>query len=194
MYAKGYKLLFWGMIFLTFNINVGFINILPDFLGYILIYSGLNILSSQHKLFIKGKIPALILILLTIKDVLYDPSSNILAGNNYNTELITIIILTIVTIIKLYLIYILCRGIYELCKEYGLDELMDRTALSWKIYLIAALIYLAYAPFSINLNYKIRTIMLIIIAIMQIITYINVARVFSRGKIELESELKILVN
>jgi len=194
MYAKGYKLLFWGMIFLTFNINLGFINILPDFLGYILIYSGLNILSSQHKEFIKGKIPALILILLTIKDVLYDPSSNILAGNNYNTEFIVIIIPTIITIIKLYLIYILCKGIYELCMEYGLDELMDRTALSWKIYLIVALIYLAYAPFSINLNYKIRTIILVIIAIIQIITYINVARVFSKCKVELGSEPKILEN
>ena len=192
MYAKGYKLLFWGMIFLTFNINLGFINILPDFLGYILIYSGLNILSSQHKLFIKGKIYALILILLTIKDVLYDPSSNILAGNNYNTEFIIIIIPTIVTIIKLYLIYILCKGIYDLCKEYGLDELMDRTALSWKIYLIVALIYLAYAPFSINLNYKIRTIILIIIGIIQIITCINVASLFSRCKVELESEPNIL--
>jgi len=69
MYAKGYKRLFWGILIISFNINLGFINKLPDFLGYIFIYSALGILSSQHKLYEKGKLPAIILIFLTLKDI-----------------------------------------------------------------------------------------------------------------------------
>lgn len=40
--------IFWGLIFLFFNINLGNINILPTFLGYILIFLGLNELGGKY--------------------------------------------------------------------------------------------------------------------------------------------------
>ena len=183
MYAKGYKRLFWGMVFISFNINIGFINILPGFIGYISIYSGLCILSSQYKLYEKGKIPAVILTLLTLKGIWHDPNSNILTGEIYNVGLLTLIIACVVIIIKIYLIYIICMGIYELCRERGLNNLMGSTISSMKFYLIISLIYLAYVPFSINLYSEFRVIFIIIVGIIQIIASISVALVFKKCKV-----------
>ncbi|MBP1927208.1 hypothetical protein J2Z76_003105 [Sedimentibacter acidaminivorans] len=38
---QGYRKVFWGFLIVLFNINIGPINILPDFLGYFIIGSGL---------------------------------------------------------------------------------------------------------------------------------------------------------
>lgn len=44
---NGYKKIFWGLIFVVFNINLGLINILPDFLGYFLISMGLSAIQNE---------------------------------------------------------------------------------------------------------------------------------------------------
>lgn len=182
MYAKGYKRLFWGMLIISFNINLGFINILPDFLGYNFIYSGLCTLSSQHKLYEKGKIPAIILIFLTLKDIWHDPSSNILTSQIYNLGLITLLIGTVVIIIRIYLIYILCKSIYELCIERELIKLIDNIISSWRFYFVVSLLYLFYIPFSINLYSQVRIIFVIIVGIIQTIAAICVELVFKDCK------------
>jgi hypothetical protein len=178
MYSKGYKRLFWGMLLIIFNINIGFINILPDFAGYILIYSGLNILSSQNQTYQKAKIPAVILMILTLKNLIYDPNSNILSGQIYDLGLIAMIIGTIVDVIKIYLIYILCNGICELCNERELKELMNFTNGSWKFYLITSVLCLLFVPFSINLYMQPRIAVSAILGIVYIIAALLVAGVF----------------
>ncbi len=42
--GKGYKIIFWGLFFCTFHINLGPLPILPPFLGWIIIASGVDIL------------------------------------------------------------------------------------------------------------------------------------------------------
>ncbi len=34
--------IFWGLVIISLDFNLRFVNILPDFLGYIIIYSGLS--------------------------------------------------------------------------------------------------------------------------------------------------------
>ncbi len=46
---KGYKKVYWGLIVAIFNFHIGPINILPDFLGYFLISSGLSIIQDEDK-------------------------------------------------------------------------------------------------------------------------------------------------
>lgn len=185
MYSSAYNKLFWGMMFIIFDINLGAINILPNFIGYMFIYAGLNVLSTQHKIYEKGKIPAIILIVFTLKDIWHYDRSNILLGQFHNLGLITMVINAVVTVINLYLIYIICKGIYELCKKRGLNELMDRTIGSWKFYLIIVLISLFYIPFSINLPLDYNAFM-IIVAVIQICASISIALIFKKCKVELE--------
>lgn len=47
---EGYNRIFWGVFITLFNINLGPINILPNFAGYLLMVSGLNILYKESSL------------------------------------------------------------------------------------------------------------------------------------------------
>ena len=182
MYEKGYNRLFWGILITIFHINIGYISIIPDFVGYMLIYSGLNVLSTQHEIYKNGKIPSILLVLLTLKDIIYDLNSNILVNKNYTFSLIAIIISSIVIIIKLYVMYVICSGIYELSKARELDELIRRTSSGWKEYLFISAVYLVYAAFSINLPATPRTILLVTIVILQAFITISMTLVFRKCK------------
>lgn len=48
--TTGYNKIFWGFIFLTFNINLGSIKLLPDFISYIIIYFGIKELLEEYNL------------------------------------------------------------------------------------------------------------------------------------------------
>lgn len=47
--STGYNKIFWGFIFITFHINLGSIQILPNFIGYMIIYYGIKKLSEDYK-------------------------------------------------------------------------------------------------------------------------------------------------
>lgn len=49
MMKRGYKRVFWGLILVIFNINIGPVNILPDFMGYFLISIGLSTIRSEYE-------------------------------------------------------------------------------------------------------------------------------------------------
>lgn len=186
VYTSGYNRLFWGIIFITFHINLGNISIPPSFIGYILIYSGLNILESQQQIYKKGKLPAALLTLLTIKDVWYNQDSNILANGFQNLELPTLIIGQITLLMDLYLIYIIFSGIYELCSERGLEEFSQSVKNCWKFCFAVFSISLFCAPFLINLPNDF-SIFLIIVILFQIIAYISISIIFRKCRITFEN-------
>jgi len=45
---KGYHKIFWGLIILSFHINLGPVKILPAFVGWLMILGGINILLQEH--------------------------------------------------------------------------------------------------------------------------------------------------
>lgn len=184
MYESGYNRLFWGMLFIIFDINIGAINILPNFIGYLFILSGLSILISQHKNFEKGKVPGILLTLLTLKDIYHNPQNNILAGEFHNLSLYTLIIGSVVTVLNLYLIYIICKTIYELCEERGLSCLKNNTKHYWMLYFVVTVLFLLYTPLSINLPSGYNVIM-IIVSILQLVSAFWIAWMFRRCKVEL---------
>lgn len=183
MYELGYNRLFWGMIFIIFNINIGFINILPNFVGYLLIYSGLKILSTQHEIFNKGKPLAVILTLLILKDILNFQNNNFLNGE-FQINIWLLLISSVTMIINIYLMYIICKGIYLLSQERGIDELSKVTKTRWKFYLVFSVISLFYLPLSLNLpNYS--NLLFIIISFLKLIALIAIAFLFRRCKHQL---------
>lgn len=184
MFESGYNRLFWGMMFIIFDINLGAINILPNFIGYLFILSGLSILTSQHKNFEKGKIPGILLTLLTLTDIYHNPENNILTGEFHNLSLFTLVMGSVVTVLNLYLIYLICKTIYELCEERDLSYIKDKTKHYWKLYFGVSVIFLLYTPFSINIPIR-YNIFIIIVSILQLISALCIAFMFRRWKVEL---------
>ena len=46
---KGYKNIFWGIIFLSFHINLGSLKIIPSFIAWIIVLRGINALANEYK-------------------------------------------------------------------------------------------------------------------------------------------------
>lgn len=187
MYEPAYNKLFWGMMFIVFNINLGPINIMPNFIGYMLILSGLNILANQQSQFEKGKTPAFILILLSIMDIVNIEGADILnvglSINNLAAIFITAIGV-VENLICIYLIYILCKGIYLLSEERGIVELKESARVRFNYYLITAVILLFFTPFTLNLSRDIRIYILIAVTLNSI-GQLFIAGLFRKSKYQL---------
>lgn len=182
MYESGYNKLFWGMIFVIFNINSGAINYLPNFIGYILIISGLNILLNQHDIYKKAIIPTAILIILTLKDI---ANLGSLYTNNGQFEIENLWIYAvgaIETILDLYVIYTICKGIYLLSEQRDITELKNSAKERFIFYLVMQVIYLFYVPFSINLKRGMNTFM-VLAAVINAFAALLIAGLFRKSRI-----------
>lgn len=184
MYESAYNKLFWGMIFIIFNINLGSINIMPNCIGYLLIISGLNILAKQHSIFEKGKTPAVILAIITIKDIINLGTVDLLKGGLPMDNLWYIAIGAFENLLGIYLVYILCKGIYFLAEDRGITELRDSAKGRFSFYLVMEVILLFYTPFSMNLSRNI-SLYIIIFVIMHLIGALFIAGLFRKSRIQL---------
>lgn len=182
MYTSDYNKLFWGMIFIIFNINLGSVNILPDFVGYILIYIGLSSLSSQHPIYNKGKLPSIILAVLTIKTIVNQQNTNFLGLPQ--GDILSTAIGLISTMINLYLIYIICSGIYLLADNRGLEGFKDSASGRYKAYLVNTIIFQFLLSFSMNMSSDFGVVVIIFVLI-NIIALISIAALFRRARVEL---------
>lgn len=118
---SAFYLFFWGLL-LQYNIVIRGFDILPDFLGYILIYKGLTTLASQNKYFSLASKVTLPLIVLSLV-------------NFYNFEYHQDFLLSITTVLdsvkilvfvlNMLLVYNLCRGAIEISK--GIDAYLVTT-------------------------------------------------------------------
>ena len=113
----GFNRLIIGFIFISFNINVINVNILPDFVGYIFFYFGAtslaNSLSNEYFTFVKNS--SKILIILSFIESFIDYSSvlnNVLNDVQAVHEKIFALIFTLtITTLYLFCVYFLFKGI-----------------------------------------------------------------------------------
>jgi uncharacterized protein YhhL (DUF1145 family) len=184
MYESGYSRLFLGMMFIIFNINIGAINLLPNFIGFMLIFSGLGILAVQNKFYEKGRIPAVILIIMTLKDIINYGNVNLLDKAFEMKNLLLSALGVVELLITIYLIYIICKGINLLSDERGLIELRDSARVRFNFYFVISVVLLFFTPFSINLSKSVNLFMALV-AIINLIALLFIAGLIKKSKIQL---------
>ena len=68
--SVGFKRIFWGLLFVVFDIRISSVDlILPDFVGYIFIVSGLSFLVPHHQWFRTARLLAIIMIFVSLATV-----------------------------------------------------------------------------------------------------------------------------
>lgn len=182
--SNSYKTIHWGLLILAFNFYLGRVNILPDFLAFILISNGLNKLNIEEMYFYKGKVLARFMGTITLIQYIVD----IFTG--YSTSNMTIegvgyfFINNILNIVTLAIIYYILKGIYFEAEKQGLTDFMYNIKNRWNFKFLISVTMMLLSPFIINDGDFILMAMPIVL-IMAIIAQIMVAFVVKRASIEL---------
>jgi hypothetical protein len=181
---KHYSLVIWGIVFVFFNFNIGPIDILPNFLGYIFIYYGLSSLSEVNISYRKGSIPSLVLAFVSLIFVFYPLNTsleNITPANSWRLGIIAAIL-----VLNLVIFYSICKGIHNEAEKITNDDLRQLAEMRWKCMLFFTCISLMLTPFTLNkgqiivwLNFFI-SIILIFLAFLIVLMLRTARDVFSK--------------
>ena len=124
---------FGELLFIFIEVKIGSVDVLPNFLGAYLIYSGCNILKDREDSFNRVINVAKLLIVLEIIKllvVLAIPFTN-------NSPMWQSMIMTFgdfcLGIMNLYILYYICKGIYNIAAENDFKFLMDNSNFRWKL-------------------------------------------------------------
>ena len=143
------KKLFIGLFFvlLSISINIGEISIdlIPDFIGYLLLISGLREFTAESGYF--GKAAKLSIIFTVFSLALFVAS---IFGFSYSDEEIKLIPLlaeAVCSAAGIYTAYLICRGIDQLENHHLCSLNSDKLIISWKV--MTVMLIIAYLTFFI---------------------------------------------
>ena len=125
------KKLFWGLFFIYLNFNLEInqhsLNVLPDFVGYILLIQGVDLLKEESPFFEKARPYAVAMAIFTA--VLWIGA---VLGVASEDDVITVVLTLIAAAVKLYISWILIQGVAEIEKDRSVDLNCERLLTLWK--------------------------------------------------------------
>ncbi|MBB6454742.1 hypothetical protein HNQ94_003231 [Salirhabdus euzebyi] len=142
--------IFWGLIIVLVEINIEVIDILPDPLGYYLIFSGIQLVLEKYPIGKKASYLAFALIFISIPTI-FIPRQN--AEYNHLTIFSTETLYTfLVDILHIVIVFYLFQLMLSIAKEQGEKELYSRTLTIFKLYIIITLITMIISPFALHIS------------------------------------------
>lgn len=182
--SSSYKTIHWGLLILAFNFYLGSINILPDFLAFILILNGLNKLSSECEYFNKGRILVRIMIGITLVQYVIAIFTGDSTNNMSVEGVIYFFISNILNIITLVIIYYILKGIYLEAEKRELTGFMKKINNRWNFKFLVSISVFLLCAFTIN---DVDFILMVtpMVSIIAIIAQIMVAIVVKEAGTEL---------
>ena len=152
MFTDAYRRIFQGLLLVLLDFRIASIDILPDFVGYILVFRALGTLATQHPYFSKAKPFALVLIFVSLVTIIEQPKVNLLDYSLAAQQLGWLFVGQGIFILDLFFFFWLTQGIVKLASDRELEELREKASFRWKFYLTIASILLIYTPFALNLD------------------------------------------
>ena len=134
------RYIFIGLIlnFLDFNVNFGSSNIelLPDFVGYILMYQGMKELSGDSEWF--RKLPSFTIAMAIYSGIIFVLE---LFGMSTESSIWLFIILGIISqIISLYIIYGIIMGIMDMERDNTWELYSEPLFSAWKVIVVCSIL------------------------------------------------------
>lgn len=131
----GFHKMFWGFIFL-FDFRINGFDVIPDIIGYILIFQGLSLLMARNINFQRAKNISFPLIFLSIFNIYQINGSGSMFG------FFGIIIGLAILIMDIIMVYNICMGIAEEARKIENSELETKAINRWKLYLTYNIIFM----------------------------------------------------
>ncbi len=161
---KAYSQLTWGFILILLDIHLFVIDILPDPVGYFLIYQGLELLEHIYGKKNHSKLIALMLIIVSIPTVVMDQTKmnafgigSQLSGWRIYTDVLGL--MQVVLIFYVFLILI------KVVKEMSDHQLLQQTNNTFKWYMGIMLSITFLQPFLMNMFGAVTTTIVVISAV-----------------------------
>lgn len=161
---KGFKNIFWGVFLATFNINFGFIKVLPAFVGWMVLNSGINLLmeEAESESLEKAQKYSKFLVILSIIGGLISLNINVFFLFKYFPIL--------VEIMELLTIFYLIEGCIEYLKANEVEMYPAQYEMNLKTYTI----FFCIVTLLISIGLTLNNSMLAIGAILGLILRISV--------------------
>lgn len=145
MLYKGFRKIFWGFIFVFIEIHIIAIDILPDPVGYFLIYTGMKLVNIHDEFGSGGKFIAFGLVYFTLPTVFLQ---------NTTIEHISgwFIYMSVIGILNLVLAFYILQMMVLIATGRKENHLLRRTETSFKFYMISVMVITFFEPFALNMN------------------------------------------
>ena len=149
---QAFNRLFWGYLFVLFEIHIIVIDILADPVGYYLIFSGITMLLKDFPIAHKARKLSFALIFLSIPSIFIQQNVetnqlqplSFLSGWSLYT--------TVLDLLNIILVFYLFQLIMAIVHQHADDGLIRRSSKTFSLYLIVKLIATIASPFAMNLS------------------------------------------
>jgi hypothetical protein len=165
----GFNYLFWGILFSFFDFRIQGIDILPDIIGFILIFNGANKLVHISERFSVASKFAIPLMVLSIFDIYQRPHPG--GGMEFQQSMIGMLVGLAIGVLIIILFYHICKGIEEKALELGLHELAQQAMNRWTFLLVFECVVIIF-PFIFLMSLGLASILFIMVFILAIVTLI----------------------
>ncbi|MBY0098593.1 hypothetical protein [Mesobacillus maritimus] len=145
MLYEGFRKIFWGFILVFVEIHLMVIDILPDPIGYYLIFSGVHLVNNYFGFNNKGKHVALGLVFLSLPTLFIQNQSVIQMSASS-------IYLSLIGILNLVLAFYLFQLMVSISKQREDNPLHQRTTTTFIIYMVTMFFLTFLEAFSINMT------------------------------------------
>lgn len=183
---RSFKLILWGLLFLSLDFRISDINIFQDFIGYIIIACGIKGMSnddeSLFKVYEVSMLLGIVSMFMVGNNIVHPFDNNSLTIESFILLFVSILI----TIGKLYVIYSIIEKIYKLSIEQNLTSIS--AACKWRWNFLIGITFLNYLllPVVYNISYGWLTTLLGILNILQGIANIFILFLVNNARKKLE--------
>ncbi|WP_152393556.1 hypothetical protein [Paenibacillus guangzhouensis] len=180
---RAYRLLGWGFVFEVIDFRVFYFDVLPDFVGYIMIATALQQLGSQHGIFKKAKWLSIGMIALSLPHVLM--ASNVTFDGFGEISLSLHIYSEALLACHVLIVYWICQGMRDIAAAERMSELQQSVVFRRNLYMFLAIFQLVFYPFLFNVEQSWINLLLLIGVLQMImeVLFIRLLFRFSNRKI-----------
>lgn len=149
----------WGLVFPILDVHLGPFDVLPDFIGYIMILVTLNQLGTGDGCFKPASWLAAVLILLSLPKLVIKASIDI---NDLNVAPLGMYIFTQgMMVLHALLAYFIIRGLYTIARPIAPPELLNALVSRLRLYMALMAAQLIFYPFLLNFGDDLAVLLLL---------------------------------
>jgi len=169
---QGYKKIFWALFFVTFHINLGPLQLLPPFVGWLILLSGLQDLTSalqnssvSTESFERARTFGQVLVGLTFMGTLVSLAST---GEMMESPVLTFYPVVVIALEIITFFHIL-EGAHNIFATLGLEELAGETEGKLQAYLLMIIPSTVLLTFSLFFNHSAGMVIGVLLGIIAVI-------------------------